>query len=323
MQKNNFPYETAEYETIPCSFCEATDFEVLTKKDRNGLPVQSVICTQCGLIYINPRMKKEWYEKYYEKEYREQMARFKGDDRTNDYTDEYQFEQAVKRGELFLERIGSYVRAGLTIDVGSSAGGILHAFKKQLGVAVLGIEPSQEEADLANKMGIKTIVSMFENLDEEIPLADNVLSFRSLNHMLEPRAFFEWANTQLKPGGRLLLEVMNFVGTFGEYKSLHQATQIDHVYMFSKDALKHVLENLGFRVLVVEDSDELHCYIVAEKVAECNPEQDKLQDPEICKKTVKEIKSMTDSYPRYFLKYGRKRFFKKIKYKLKRLFKKS
>jgi SAM-dependent methyltransferase len=315
-----FPYDTAEYEEIPCSFCDGTDVEVLCRKDRNGLPVRTVICRDCGLIFISPRMTKKWYEKYYEKEYRDQMARFKGVDRTKSYTDEYQFAQAAKRGELFLERIGSYAHRGLTVDVGSSAGGILYAFRERLGVPVLGVEPSQEEAQFANRKGIRTVVSMFEDLKEEIPLAANILSFRSLNHMLLPRAFFEWAHAHLERNGRLLLEVMNFIGTFGEYKSLHQAVQIDHVYMFTKEVLAHALSNLGFTTLVVEDSDELHCYVVAEKTGPCRPVRARMRSPENYRVIRAAIARMPDSYLLYFFKYGWRREWRILKMKVKRFF---
>lgn len=316
-----FPYGTAEYEDVLCNFCEGDDVETLCQKDRNGLPVRSVVCRDCGLIFISPRMTRNWYERYYEKEYRDQMARFKGVDRSKSYTDEYQFEQAVKRGRSFLDRIGSYAKKGLTVDVGSSAGGILYVFKERLGVPVLGIEPSPEEAAFANTKGIRTINSMFENLSEEVPPAANVLCFRSLNHMLEPRRFFEWAHARLEPGGRLLIEVMNFVGVVREYRSLHQATQIDHVYMFTKDALTHALSNLGFTIRAVEDSDELHCYVVAEKSGPCAPTHETMRNPENYRKTLATIKRMPDSYPRYFLKYGRKRKWRILKRSLGRLYK--
>ena len=67
----SFPYNSTEKENISCNFCGGNDYKILSKKGTDDLDLISVICKKCGLIFINPRMKKEGYALYYEKEYRD------------------------------------------------------------------------------------------------------------------------------------------------------------------------------------------------------------------------------------------------------------
>lgn len=317
MHTVRFPYEKMDKEDIPCNFCGGLDFDALCDTDRNGLPVRTVLCKRCGLIFINPRMTKKWYAKYYEEEYRAQMARFKGLDRVVSYTAEYQFEQGVKRGKELLDRALPYVKKGLTVEVGSSAGGILAAFRDRLGVPVLGIDPSPEEAAFAEKKGIHTIQTLMEDLKEKVPPAATIMVFRTLNHMLEPGKFLQWAHQTLDDGGMLILEVLNFTGAFREYGSRRQAIQIDHVYMFEPETLSAYLEWLGFDIVVSGDTDELHFYIFARKAR--RRQSEKFFNQKGYEQTRAAIGALPDSFFLYFFRYGGKRYFRIARLKIRRL----
>ena len=58
------------FEEVPCCVCDGKNFETLSKKDRYGLYVPVVICRDCVLIQMNPRMTQESYNQFYELEYR-------------------------------------------------------------------------------------------------------------------------------------------------------------------------------------------------------------------------------------------------------------
>lgn len=320
---SRFPYKKAEMENIPCNFCNSSDFYILSKKDRNNLNVQTVICKNCGLIFINPRMTKEWYKKYYEEEYRDQMARYKGLDRAEIYTNDYLFKKALGRGKKMANLLKPYFKKGFVIEVGSSTGGILKGFKDIFNVEVLGIEPAPGEAEYANSHGIKTVCSMFENLDKEIPIAETILCFRSINHILDFKKFLIWANEHLKTDGRLILEVMNFLEVFNYYKYLPRAIQIDHVFMFTPLTLKHFVNSLGFET-IFQDTDKKgqHIYLVARKIGRYDSNFKKLADSfHIYKETIKEIKTIKNSFSYYSLKYGLKKKLYIIFYKSKRFIK--
>jgi hypothetical protein len=65
-----FPYYKANYEEVPCNLCKGRNVVRLGNRDRNSLRVRMVICKNCGLIFISPRMTPEWYARHYNGENR-------------------------------------------------------------------------------------------------------------------------------------------------------------------------------------------------------------------------------------------------------------
>ncbi len=247
----SFPYLTADKEFVACNQCDGRVTESLHQRDRNGLPVQAEICKRCGLIYLNPRMIPTWYDRYYQEEYRQQMARFKGRKLAGNDS-EKSFVQSTRHGSALARRFSHVWQKGLTVEVGSSVGGVLNGIRSGIGCEVLGIEPSPLEAEEANKRGIRTFNSSIETLKEEVPVAANILCTQSLNHLLDPRFFLRWAHAHLAPHGRLILEVMNFRHVFTHFGWIQRAIQIDHTYMFVPEVLESFVAAAGFKTLLVE-----------------------------------------------------------------------
>jgi SAM-dependent methyltransferase len=251
-----FGYARARQEQVACNLCLRRDPEVLARRDRNGLRVRSCICRHCGLIYLDPRMTREWYDAYYATEYRRQMAAFKGvPARALDPA--ALFDRAAAHGRALAKRFeGRYAR-GLTIEVGSSVGGVLDGLARELDVEVLGIEPSPDESAHARSRGIETITASIESLSQPLPPAANIVCTQSLNHFLDPRAFFEFAHRTLQPDGKLVLEVMNFRHVVAHYGWIPRAVQIDHTYMFVPEVLRAFVEAAGFEIERMEVDAEL------------------------------------------------------------------
>lgn len=334
MSTLSFSYDQAQYEQIPCDLCGSREYRVLAKKDRNRLKVQTCMCTHCALIYINPRMTREWYGRYYEKEYREQMARFRG--AINPQSDEKDlsklFKVATRHGLALAPIVQPHIRQGLTLEVGSGVGGVLNGFKQALNVEVFGVDPSPSEADFASKQGIPTRAALIENLTDEVPLADNILCAQSLNHLLSPRYFMRWAYDHLNPQGCLILEVMNFRHVFRNFRCLHRAIQIDHTYMFVPEVLHNLVKAAGFDVLWMEQDEDInrelrfdrinaglpgyHMRLVARKSA--RPPFANLPEMNgIYERTLHSIQAIPDSPWRYFLRYEMKYMLRRLKARLR------
>jgi len=113
------------FDEVPCCVCGGNNLEILSQKDRYGLYVSVVICKDCGLIQTNPRMTQGAYNQFYEME---QKKLYVGNDIP---TDKY-FESQYERGTRIYAHIEKNLRIDLTnlkvLEVGTGAGGILHAF---------------------------------------------------------------------------------------------------------------------------------------------------------------------------------------------------
>jgi SAM-dependent methyltransferase len=314
---SSFPYQSAETELIRCNQCGGSETEVVYDRDRNGLSVRTCICKVCGLIYLNPRMTPEWYGKYYQTEYRAQMARFKGK-RLEKEDPGKMFEKATRHGIATARQFPTAWREGLTLEVGSSVGGVLNGLQQVLGCEVFGIEPSPDEAEEANRRGIRTLNKSIEAVEGGVPMAANILCSQSLNHLLDPRFFLAWAHRQLIPEGRLVLEVMNFRQIYRDFGWIGRAIQIDHTYMFVPEVLQSFVEFAGFEVLSLQTDeskspDELkekkkqglpifHIGLVAQRT-ETAPFSDRRRMKELYRQVCESLSRIPNSHTKYVWRF--------------------
>lgn len=273
---NTFDYGKAKFEKVPCNLCGGRKFFILAKRAANGKRAETCLCKNCGLIYISPRMTKAGYDNYYRYFYRNDRALSKNSKKKDEGAEvETNFEGARVFGINLALKLKRFFVPGLTIDVGSSTGGILFGLREKIPeLEILGIEPSEEESSFAESKGVKTIRGLFENLDDKkIKLNNapsNILCVRSLNHLLDPKSFFTWSYENLKEGGHLILYVKNFRHQSRRAGRIESGVQIDHPYMFTPEVLKLFIESVGFKAVYLETGDRLakHIMLVGEKPLE-------------------------------------------------------
>jgi 2-polyprenyl-3-methyl-5-hydroxy-6-metoxy-1,4-benzoquinol methylase len=129
------------FENCFCPICNSTESELISEKDRYGLEYRVVICKDCGLVYTNPRMTQESYNKFYDTEYRRLYIG------TETATEDF-FRKQYTHGKQIFNFIKSTFTdkkfANLNVlEVGCGAGGILQYFKEQ-GCNVLGVDLGNE-----------------------------------------------------------------------------------------------------------------------------------------------------------------------------------
>ncbi len=245
-----FPYDRADYEEVPCNLCGGTDAETVCERDRNDLRVRSVICRQCGLIYLSPRMTAAWYARYYEVEYRRQTAAYKGRAQTQNL--DAIFAGQLRRGGWLVEQLREHNLPPpcSALEIGCSTGGLLRALADTFGTRVLGVEPAPEEAEFARRQGVPAHVGLFEDYQ---PVSgerfDLVICSQSFNHLLNPRKVAEHVRRCLTPQGVFFLECQDFFHVCRLRGVIHEAVQIDHVYMFVPQTLQAMVERAGLEVL--------------------------------------------------------------------------
>lgn len=138
------------------------------------------------------------------------------------------------------------------LDIGCSSGGMLSAFQ-HLGYDSYGIEPSiaadRAPADLAGRIqkcyfGEEAVSQPF----------DLVTAFHVLEHVVDPAAFLDRCRDNLKPGGRLVIEVPDFDVAKKRLRDsplalLNHISPYYHVHHFTLNGLDALLRRSGFKVL--------------------------------------------------------------------------
>lgn len=253
-----FDYVKSQFEHVSCNLCGRDDFFVLAEKTKNELMARTCVCNNCGLIYLSPRMTKESYGDYYRYFYRQDRSEIKHKEESGE---EENFQSARRFGEALARRFSAFIQSGPTVDVGSSTGGVLAGMRDVVpSMQVFGIEPSLAESEYAREKGIETHTGLFEDFStKDIGSISQIVCVQSLNHLLDPRRFFEWSYEHLKDGGHLILSVKDFRYQCRRSGRVEAGVQIDHPYMFTPETLKLFVESVGFRVVSFEyDEKKTH-----------------------------------------------------------------
>ena len=134
------------------------------------------------------------------------------------------------------------------LEIGSNDGIFLKAFKKN---RVLGIEPSMNTAEIAQKQGIETITEFFSE-----PLAKRIATFRGrvkaifsanvILNIIDLHDLVRGVNHLLEDDGVLVFEDPYIVDILE--KTSYDQIYDEHIWYFSLTSLKNLLEMHGFEI---------------------------------------------------------------------------
>lgn len=137
----------------------------------------------------------------------------------------------------------------LVLEIGSNDGAQLQFFK-ELGTKILGVEPAQNIAEVANKKGIPTIPEFFnykfaKKIKEEQKLqADLILGANVLPHVPEIIDFLKGVKVVLKSKGTAVFEFL--------MEKKFDIIYHEHVFYFSLIALRNVFKNANLEIYDAE-----------------------------------------------------------------------
>jgi hypothetical protein len=137
------------------------------------------------------------------------------------------------------------------LDVGSSLGKLMGAFRSAYGCASYGVEPAEIYRWKARDQGLNVVGSLAD-LDAERSHGFDLVSLSHvLEHMTDPvgtlrRIHCDWMARE----SYLLVEVPNLFG--------HPSLEFAHLSAFTRDTLLHVLEGSGFAPVAVAAHGQPH-----------------------------------------------------------------
>ena len=241
---------TSQTESVPCNLCGATNYEVFCDRERFGLPLQTVICKECGLMYINPRPTKEQYAEFYKSDYRKVVS-------GSDEGDPVKFdEQVAFARRVILPLLGQYASQfspTTILDLGCSYGGILYALRQNFPASVgYGLEPLVKISQYARqRTGATVYTTLLEDFEPDQKY--NLIVFpRSLNHSLDPRANLLKIRAMLSEDGLFILTLEDPTTKMLRLP-LDTVTEMTHPYMLAPETIQYLLDQVGLEVLGYED----------------------------------------------------------------------
>lgn len=226
-------------EHINCPICEQDDTARLFDKDSLSV----VICQQCRLRYVNPRISQQTLEAEYVETY------YPPDKVERIHTGSMEWLQMTER---LTELEAQHPSRGRLLDVGCGIGTFLHLAREQ-GWEPHGIDPSKSGSAFAKeKYKLNVRCGYIFDADFSSEYFDAITLYHVLEHISELNPFLSELRRILKPNtGTLVIEVPN-----GE--SLQSRLQKadwpyvhprDHLYYFSVSSLPKLLQKHGFSTI--------------------------------------------------------------------------
>lgn len=218
-----------------CPLCGHTDSALFDIRLFRGTEVRNRLCHRCGFVFQSPRMTPEELNHFYAHEYR---VVYQGDAGPTGKDLMVQTHRAAHAAGLVAET-KTHIRRHL--DIGSSAGLLLQAFKTRFNCDITGIEPGEQYRQYAEKQGITTFASLEALEQAGAEKFDLVSMMHVLEHLPEPvRSLAEIRENFLEPDGLLLVEVPNLFG--------HDSFETAHMSAFSPHTLHETLKQAGYTI---------------------------------------------------------------------------
>jgi 2-polyprenyl-3-methyl-5-hydroxy-6-metoxy-1,4-benzoquinol methylase len=226
-----------EKATQPCNLCGNDNVSVLGRRSRNGAPLRTVICKNCGLVWCDPFPydPRQFYQNDYRVEYKKTVAP--------------KPKHVLRAGKVALNRfhkIKHLLTARKTIlDVGTGGGEFAYLLQS-LGHELLGVEPNRGYAEYsAAEYGLNLQIGFIQDAQFSPQSFDLITIWHVLEHTEDPGFVLNILYDLLKPQGILVVEVPNVEAVCQSPKSsFHEA----HLFNFNFRTLAKLGEKMGFAV---------------------------------------------------------------------------
>lgn len=256
-----------DYENMPKAAQNFPSLEDLNHEKGEYLEVCQ--CIACGLVQLGNEPVDYYKEVIRASAFSEEMRQFRID----------QFKDFVDRYSLQNKNV---------VEVGCGKGEFLELMR-DAGTNAYGLEYSNESVRFCKDKGLDVFETYIEKLSDVLPKhpTDCFFIMNFFEHLPDPNTTLRVLHSNLSDDGIGIVEVPNFDmivknNLFSEFIN-------DHLFYFTKETLKSVLERNGFEV--VECNEVWHDYIISVVV-----KKRKLLDLSNFDKHQQKIKNEVQSY---------------------------
>lgn len=191
----------------PCTLCGARDAALLSRKDRRGRPLRTVLCRGCGLAWSDPLPSPDALASYYRDRYRREYQGTQCPRRIHIYRNG---RNAIDRFHQLRPWLPPQARV---LDVGCGGGELLYLFARQ-GYFATGIEPHAGYAEFAiREYELDVRIGSVDQVELEAASFDLIALYHVLEHTRSPDLVLARLRRWLKPTGALAVEVPNLEAT--------------------------------------------------------------------------------------------------------------
>jgi cyclopropane fatty-acyl-phospholipid synthase-like methyltransferase len=232
-------------ENVRCYLCGGDESTPFLK----AAGFRHVLCTQCGLVYVNPRLREDLIEAFYKSD----AYNFMFEHMLMKSVD-YRLQVVAKKK---IEAVKKYAPTGKLklLDVGCGIGEFAHLAMRE-NWQVEAIEFNARAAAYArDTLGVSVHEKNLEDCTFAQEQFDIATMWGVLEHLLNPRDLLAQVHEYLKRDGLLVVEVPSYDCLLVEYLKDYpeQADRIvdgwGHIMLFSIPTITSMIEAQGFQII--------------------------------------------------------------------------
>lgn len=228
-----------------CLLCRSLEREPLFERK----PWTVFRCRGCGLGFLHPRPTQAelgvlYREGYVPEQYGEGLA-----------AQSAAMKRRLSQEEHRVRFFRKFKKSGRVVDFGCGLGYFLLACRNY-GYDVAGVDVSDYAASyMTNELKIPIRVGTLEKIGFADASIDVATMWHFLEHAADPRAYLLRVARWLKPGGLLVVDVPNYLGTDARKmgKDWYGWQVPYHLFHFTPGTLTELLAACGFSVLRTKD----------------------------------------------------------------------
>ena len=228
-----------------CPLCGAGEGWVAGQRDRQGRPLLTLLCPECGLYRTDPLPESAALREYYFERYR---IEYKGVSRPKAH-------HVLRAALAARDRLG-WLRphlpaGGRWLEAGAGSGEFAFLMERA-GLKVTALEPNRGYAEyLRDALGLDVREGFLEDLDPAAERFAGISCFHVLEHHPDPVGALRRMGELLAPGGVLAVEVPN-----AGFTAVHPGRRFHpaHLVHFHLDNLVGAAEAAGLMAVEARES---------------------------------------------------------------------
>lgn len=262
-------FDISKYKKVSADKCDLcgsfpSHWDLYAHHDRYCLPVRSMKCRECGLIFITPKMTEDAYDLFYLEWYRKLVAAFSGHE-PNAPSSTIESDRAIK----FLgENMPRELQVKRVLDVGGSTGIFARKLCDVTGATGYVIDPNEAEVNEARKKGLQGIRGQVHKCEVEGKF-EVISLLRTIEHLYSIKDVLFKIKNLLTSDGIFLLDIVNHAWLAAMFKDPTMTTKIDHVYQLTpltvRNYLGLVFNQKQFEIVSSNESERYIYYLVKRK----------------------------------------------------------
>tara|TARA_B100000886_G_C20389636_1_gene477669 strand:- start:44 stop:1033 length:990 start_codon:yes stop_codon:yes gene_type:complete len=256
-------FNNCKTDKINCPACGSQHSEVWLIKNN----FRYVICNSCKSIFVNPRPKIEYFNRYYKDAPSTKFWATTFYKKTEKARREKLWKPKAKLVKNLILKYQSKVNNFSLVDIGGGYGTFDEEIDKIMDIDITIIEPSIHLSKVCRKKGFKVVEKFFENLKRE-DLSNNpkcFVSFELFEHLHDPRYFINSLFEIMNNGDMLIFTTLSGMGLDIQLlkENSKSVSPPHHLNFLNPKSVSNMLTEVGFSVLEITTPGKLDIDIIS------------------------------------------------------------